>query len=142
MSDEHPHGQGGGQGDDSGRGNEAPPGGPAEIPRHERPISERYRLAAMNWVDKEAAARAYEELKTTTLETMKQGLIADEGDMPDSHAERKIKATPDWREYIEKMNLARTEANRARVYVDVLKMKFNEWQAADASRRAEMKMTR
>lgn len=115
---------------------------PAELPRHERPISERYRLAALDWVDKDAAARAYEDLRHTTRERMKQTLIEREGEMPDSHAERRVMATKEWEEYVRAGLAAKTEANKAKVYVDVLKMKFQEWIAADASARAEMKLSR
>lgn len=115
---------------------------PAEIPKADRPISERYRLAALDWVDKDAAARAYDDLRHTTRERMKQDLIDREGDMPDSHAERRVMATKDWEDYVRAGHAAKTEANKARVYVDVLKMKFQEWIGADASARAEMKLTR
>lgn len=114
----------------------------AEIPEAERPLSEQYRLAAKAWVEAEAAAQLFEDLKTVTLENYKQTLIETEGDMPDSHAERRVKARPEWAQYIKDMVAARKEANFARVRVEWIKMKFSEWQSRDANSRAELRMTR
>jgi hypothetical protein len=47
-----------------------------------------------------AAASLQEELKTTTPEKWKNELIQAGGDMPDSDAERRVKAQPRWEEYI------------------------------------------
>jgi hypothetical protein len=47
-----------------------------------------------------AAASLQEDLKTITLEQWKTELILAGGDMPDSHAERRVKAQPRWEEYI------------------------------------------
>lgn len=113
-----------------------------EIPENERPLSEQFRLAAKDWVDKEAAAQLREDLKTTTLEAWKQDLIESEGDMPDSHAERRVKAWGKWEEYIREMVAARRDANLAKVKLEWIRMRFSEWQAKDATARAEMRLTR
>lgn len=114
----------------------------AEIPESEKPLSEQFRVAARAWVEAEAAAQLMEDLKTTTLEQYKQALIEAEGDMPDSHAERRVKARPDWEKYIRDMVTARKDANFAKVRLDWIRMRFSEWQARDANSRAEMRMTR
>lgn len=114
----------------------------SEIQADERPISEMYRIVAKKWVDADAAARLREELKTTTLEQQKQDLIEREGDMPDSHAERRVKAGAAWEEYIHGMVDARTDANRLKVQLEYIRMKFSEHQDVNASARAEMRMTR
>jgi len=108
----------------------------------ERPLSEQFRVVAKQWVQADASARFHEEFKTTRLEQLKQGLIEAEGDMPDSHAERRVKASPDWEEYIRTMVDSRTEANLKKAHMQFLQMRFTEWQDANASARAEMRLTR
>lgn len=114
----------------------------AETPEHERSLSEQYRLVAKAWVDIDGAARMLEELKTTKLEQAKQALILAEGDMPDSHAERRVKAGPDWEQYIRDMVQARTDANLKRVHMEYLKMKEREQQSAEANARHEARLSR
>lgn len=62
------------------------------------------------------------------------------GDMPTSHAERDIKASKEWHEWIASMVNAKTAANLAKVKMEYVKMKFHEWQSAEANKRAEMKL--
>ena len=100
------------------------------------PISEQYRLAALEWVPLDAAARLLEETKTTVLSTKMKAL----GDLPAAHAERDVKASPEWREFIETMVQARTKANKAKLQLEWLRMRFNEWQSLEASKRAEMRL--
>lgn len=100
------------------------------------PISERYRLAAKHWAELDGAARLLEESKTTVLAQRMAAL----GDIPASHAERDVKASPAWQEYITQMVDARTAANVARVEVDYLRMLFSEWQSAAADERSERRM--
>jgi hypothetical protein len=114
----------------------------SELPQQERPISEEYRLVAKRWIDADAAARLREEMKTTSLEQMKQNLIEKQGDMPDSHAERRVKAGKDWEEYIRQMVEARTDANRLKAQLEYVRMKFSEHQDFNASARAEMRLGR
>ena len=104
--------------------------------RNDVPISEQFRLAALDWADLDNAARMLEEGKTTYLAQRKSAL----GDIPDSHAEKAVKSSDDWADYIKKMVRAKTAANRARVEVDFIKMKFSEWQSAEANARAERKL--
>ena len=110
----------------------------SEIPARDRPLSEEYRLAAKEWVALDGAARLLEETKTAVLsQKMKQ-----QGDMPVSKAELIVKASDEWRDFIERMCKARTDANLAKVRLEWVRMKFQEWQAMDASARAEMKLGR
>jgi hypothetical protein len=103
-------------------------------------LSERYRLAAEEWVDKDAGARLLEETKTTMLEQSKQKLIAANFNMADNAAERTVKASPAWEIFIKKMVDARTEANRAKVQLEYLRIKHAEQQSLEASKRAEMRL--
>ena len=110
----------------------------SDVPKKDRPLSEEYRLAAKTWVDLDGAARLLEETKSVVLSQRMRQL----GDMPVSKAEQVVKASPEWSDFIEKMCKARTEANLAKVRLEWIRMKFSEWQATDATHRAEMKLTR
>lgn len=103
-------------------------------PNH--PISEQFRLVAKEWVELDGAARLLEESKTATLALKKSEL----GDMPESKAEKLVKSSEEWRDYIEKMTIARTNANKKKVQLEYIKMKFWEWQSEGANRRSEMKL--
>lgn len=101
-----------------------------------RPPSEMYRLAAKDWVEKDSSARLLEETKTAVLAQRMKAL----GDMPAAHAEREVKASQEWAEYIKGMVAAKTAANLAKVTVEYYRMKFMEWQSANATKRAEMRL--
>lgn len=104
--------------------------------RNDTPVSEQYRLAAREWVEIDAAARMLEEGKTTYLAQRKAAL----GEMPDSKAEKLVKASPEWADYIKKMVNAKTAANRQRVELDFLKMRHMERTSEEANNRAERKL--
>lgn len=104
--------------------------------RNDVPISEQYRLAALDWVEMDAAARMLEEGKTTYLAQQKAAL----GDIADAKAERIVKSSPQWSDYIKKMVNAKTAANRQKVDLDFLRMKHMEWTSSEANYRAERKL--
>lgn len=110
----------------------------SEIQKQDRPLSEEYRIAAKAWVDLDGAARLLEETKTAVLSQRMRQL----GDMPVSKAEQIVKASPEWMDFIQKMCKARTDANLAKVRLEWVRMKFSEWQAMDATARAEMRLVR
>lgn len=101
-----------------------------------QPYSEQFRMVAKDWVDKDAAARMLEESKTAVLSRK----ISDQGDMPHAHAERIVKASDEWHEWIKGMCDARTAANLAKVKLKYVEMKYFENQSANASQRAEMRL--
>lgn len=109
-----------------------------ELPHHERPISEEFRLVAKAWVDAEAAASLLEETKSAVLAQKMAAL----GDMPVNRAELTVKASQDWHEHLAKIGEARREANLRKVQMEYVRMKFSEWQAADANSRNERRMSR
>lgn len=100
------------------------------------PISEQFRLTARNWVDAEAAASLLEDTKSAFLSQKMQAYA----DMPVSKAEALVKASPEWREYVEKMVAARKQANLLKVKLEWIRMKFSEAQSFEATRRAEMRL--
>ncbi len=100
------------------------------------PISEQYRIVAKKWVDAEAAASMLEDTKSAVLSQRMMAL----GDIPVSRAEMTVKASPEWLKQIEDTVLARKNANLFKVQLDYLKMRSGEWQSAEATKRAEMKL--
>lgn len=112
------------------------------MPRRERPISEEFRIVAKAWCDADAAASIMEEMKTTTLETMKSAIIAREGPMADNRAERMAKSSDDWDKYIRSMCENRAKANRLKAQLEYLRMKFSEAQSIEATARHEARLGR
>ena len=100
------------------------------------PWSEQYRIAAKNWVKADAAASLLEETKSSVLSQMMLKM----GDIPVSHAEKQAKASYQWVDFLTKMVNAREDANLLRVEKEFLGMRFQEWNSAQANRRAEMKL--
>lgn len=101
-----------------------------------QPLSEQFRLAAKEWVDANAAAELLEELKSATLSQQMQAL----GEMAVSKAEMTVKASPDWKAYIERMTGARRRANELKVKLEWIRMRHSEQQSHEATQRAEMKL--
>ncbi len=100
------------------------------------PISEQFRVTAKRWVDADGAARMLEETKTSVLSQRKKAL----GDIPDSHAEKEVKASDEWREFIGQMVEARTQANRLKVQLEFIRMQHAEQQSMEATARAERRL--
>jgi hypothetical protein len=107
-----------------------------EEPRSNLPWSEQFRLAAKAYVELDKAATMLEEMKSAVLSQKMKAL----GDIPVSHAEREVKASAEWQDYIERLIDARTQANLRKYQLEYLKMKFQEWSSENANRRAEMRV--
>lgn len=117
----------------------------SDMPQHERPLSELYRITANAWVDADAKARELEELKTTLLDQRKQMLIDEAAEngtkLADNAAERQARAEPGWATYIRGMVEARTEANRLKVELVRISMREREIADHNANIRADMRMS-
>lgn len=100
------------------------------------PLSESYRIAAKEWVEADAAANLLEETKSAVLSQHMAAL----GEMPVSKAELTVKSTADWHQYLTQMVEARKKANLLKVKLEWIRMRFSEWQSAEASKRAEMRL--
>ena len=88
------------------------------------------------WVDADAAARMYEETKSSILAQKKSEL----GDIPDNKAERLVKASRFWMDFITEGVTLRTEANRLKIQLEEIKMRHMINQSREATERAERKM--
>jgi hypothetical protein len=100
------------------------------------PWSEQYRIVSKQWVDADAAASILEDTKSAVMAERVVAL----GDMAVNKAEATVKASPEWRQHVEAVVNARRAANRLKVQLEYLRMKFNEWQSEAATKRAEMKL--
>ena len=105
-------------------------------PAQNLPWSEQFRIVAKQWVDADAAASILEDTKSAVLSERMQAL----GDMPVSKAESIVKASPEWRGHIEATVNARKAANRLKVQMEYLRMKFSEWQSHEATKRTEARL--
>lgn len=116
---------------------------PAEMPERERSIVEEFRIVALQHVDAEGAANLMEELKTTTLESMKQQVVKDHGgEMADNKAERIVKSSPEWRKYITDMCDARKQAHKLKLQLEYIRMKERQMDREYWHGRSEQKMGR
>lgn len=101
-----------------------------------RPYSEIYRMAGEDWADKEAAAQLLEDSKSAVMAQWQTEL----GDIPVNRAEQIVKASARWRDYIQDTVDSRRAANKAKVYLESVKMRAMELHAAEANQRTEMKI--
>ena len=81
-------------------------------------------------------------MKTPELERLKSDLITKSGPMADAAAERVVKSSDEWRDYIRKMVDARTRANRFQKQLDHIEKVQWEMNTANANHRAEMRLSR
>lgn len=102
-----------------------------------RPWSEVYLEAATDWCDKEAAASFLEETKTSVM-AQRQSMLGK--DIPVNRAEQLVKSSPQWYSHLESISTARHEANLAKVKMEYTKMKFNEWNNAEANNRTAARL--
>lgn len=100
------------------------------------PWSEQYRIAAEEWADAESAAQLLEDMKSVVMAQRQSQM----GDIPVNRAEQAVKASKSWEEYVQSTVDARQKANKAKVRVEYLKMRFQEWQNEEANKRAEMRL--
>lgn len=101
-----------------------------------RPLSEIYREAADEWVDLDAAARLREETKSLRFSQKVMAL----GDIPVGRAEHTVKASKDWWDEVQLDIETKTKANKAKVYIESIKMRFQEWQSEEANNRIEARL--
>ena len=101
--------------------------------------SEKFRVAAKEWVDADAEASLAEELKSSTLNQMIIHLNV-QGEMPVNRRESIVRSSDKWIEYVNDMVKKRTKANLFKVRLEYIRMRFNEQQSIEATKRAEMKL--
>ncbi len=100
------------------------------------PISDQYGRVAHEWAELNSAATILEEGKSSYLSR----LIMAQGDLAHNRAETAVKASQVWADYIKNMVGARTAANHAKIDMEIIRMKMQEWVSADANNRARTKL--
>ena len=106
-------------------------------PKQNLPWSEQYRIVAKSWVDAEAAASLLEDTKSAILAEKMLAL----GDMPSvSLAEMTVMASQGWKDDLLSISTQRQAANRLKVQMEYIRMKFMEWQSENATKRVEMRL--
>lgn len=111
-----------------------------EMPRHEQSISEQYRILGLQWADAKAAFKVRDELKTTNLAKMKTVLMGQMGQMSEAKAERLVKSSPEWEQYIRDMCADEHRADRLRVQMKSLEIADSERIDRNANARAERRL--
>lgn len=101
-----------------------------------KPLSEQYYELATRWVDADAAATLLEDCKSAFLSQRMQLM----GDKPVNRAEANVKASLEWRDYIEKMVNARKQANLLKVQMETIRMRHSEWQSQEANERTQARL--
>lgn len=101
-----------------------------------QPWSEQFRLASKDWIALDSAATMLEETKSAVLAQRMTKL----GDMPVAKAERIVKASDEWLDYITRMVKAREAANLANAKLQYIKMRAWEESNENANKRAEMRL--
>lgn len=107
-------------------------------PKSNLPWAEQYRLIGKKWAGLNAAASILEETKSAVLA---QKMLA-HPELAVSRAEMIVKGSADWMGFLQKMVAARESANISMVDREYAKMKFAEWNSAEANARAEIKLSR
>lgn len=103
------------------------------------PLTEQYAIAANEWVDAEAAAMLLEDTKSSVLaEMMAEAQV--NGAKSIAAAEQASKASTEWREHVIKIVEARKEANRCKVRLEYLRMRFQQDMSRQANERLEAKL--
>lgn len=100
------------------------------------PISEQFRIIAKKWIEASKEANVLKETKSAVLAQKMVAL----GDMPVSKAEMIVKASHEWNDHVLEIAAAKNEADALELQLEYIRMKFSEWQSAEATRRAEMRL--
>lgn len=98
--------------------------------RDNRPLSEQLYEAGNDYADKHAAAQFREEMKTAWIAqraTKIEGSVA--------AAERQVKASDEYRDYIKEMVSTRQAANRAKAKLEALRARVSEQISLEANHR-------
>ena len=84
--------------------------------------AEQFRTMGRKWTESDGRARKLKEMKEHVLAKRAKAM----GDRPVAAAERDVKASQEWADFLTEMVQARTQANRELIEVEYLHMKFFE----------------
>jgi len=117
-----------------------------DIPEHEQPVSERFRLARKKWADLDAEAKQLEKCKETAFDELVLQLMQCAFDnserIRESDIKREVRTSKAWKEYLSRMIEARRIANHAKAEADALDMRKTEIAQKNAAARDEKRFYR
>ena len=114
----------------------------AMMPEREQPLSELYRIAGEEWADAHAAAGVLEETKSADLSRRIIAHIKAHGPMPFNRAEAEIKGSDDWIAHCQHIIELRKNADKLRIRMKSIEIRFTEWVNANANNRHEARLGR
>ena len=105
-----------------------------------RPLSEQYYEAHIEWADLNSAASLDEELKGARLSQWTARAMAADPKLARTRAEDQVKASREWEQYIRQMVMLRCEANKQRARIEQIKMLHWENQGREATERVQARL--
>jgi hypothetical protein len=114
----------------------------SEMPVHERPISEEFRLVALKYADAENAADILYGTKKDVLEQLKENIMSGADKMPENKAERLARCSSEWKDFKTKMFDARSKSRRLSLQLRYIEMKHKEQNRNTYHSSAEMRLGR
>ena len=97
-----------------------------DIPEHERPIGERYRVLSKQWREADKRARYYKDNKRSVFARMVEKTKQVEGDMPTNKAESKVNASDAWEKWLSEMSEAVNKAADLKEELTALKIEADD----------------
>lgn len=113
---------------------------PDSVPEGERPISELYRITSHEWAEADGLAREFEERKSIYIAEQINKRCEFDSKLSQAAAERQVKGSPEYADFIAQMTNARTEANHLRAEQKYLELRHSEWLVKNAAARREREM--
>lgn len=108
----------------------------------EKPISELYRICGEEWADAHAAASLLEETKSADLAKRINDYIGQHGPIAFNRAEAAVKGSDEWIDHCRNIIHLRHRADKLRVRMKSLEMRFQDWMNANANNRHEARLGR
>ena len=119
---------------------------PRDIPEHERPLNERYRLACERWTSVRQVWRELKEFKPVRLDELKLAVLQDarsEGrHITESVATREAQTSDAWKGYLKRLLDAEHSKNIAEAEKKALEMEQWERNDRNATAREERRSYR
>lgn len=99
-------------------------------------LTERWRLAAAEWLDAQDAADLLSDSKADVFAEMSSKASG----ATNAEKERNARTSPEWRDYRTRMTEANSHARRLKMRLTFAKMQREDWLNGEANKRAEMKL--
>lgn len=102
-----------------------------DLPEREKPLSERYRLAALAWREADRRAKYYKENKEAVLSQMVLKAMQLDPTLATNKAERQVKGSEAWQEFVNKLVDASNKAADLRIELKSLEIEAEEIKQAN-----------